>query len=74
MAVRIPVVLASRIGNGPVLTETYGFAGSEKDLIGRGLVPAGGLGPYQARLLLRSLIAQGSDRAAIADTFATTAY
>jgi L-asparaginase len=74
MAARIPVVLASRIGNGPVLTGTYGFAGSEKDMIGRGLVPAGDLSPYQARLLLRSLIGQGMDRETISDTFVAMAY
>ena len=58
-------------GNGPVLTETYGFSGSEKDLIGRGLIPAGDLGPYQARLLLHALLAQEADRETIAGTFAT---
>ncbi|MEU6228170.1 asparaginase [Streptomyces sp. NPDC047042] len=69
-AARIPVVLASRIGNGPVLTGTYGFPGSEKDLISRGLIPAGGLGPYQARLLLQVLVAQDADRETIAGKFA----
>ncbi|MFF4735876.1 asparaginase [Streptomyces sp. NPDC001262] len=73
LAVRIPVVLASRIGNGPVLTRTYGFAGSETDLIKRGLIPAGALSPYQARLLLHQLIAQGADRNAVEATFATFA-
>ncbi|MBD0741652.1 L-asparaginase [Streptomyces sp. CBMA152] len=74
LASRIPVVLASRIGNGPVLTGTYGFPGSEKDLIGRGLIPAGTLGPYQARLLLHALLAQDANRSAITDTFAGQAY
>ncbi|MFG3041768.1 asparaginase [Streptomyces sp. NPDC048330] len=74
LAGRIPVVLASRIGNGPVLTKTYGFPGSEKDLINRGLIPAGDLGPYQARLLLQALLAQGTDREAIAKKFLAAAH
>ncbi|WEH18424.1 asparaginase [Streptomyces sp. VNUA24] len=73
LAVRIPVVLASRIGNGPVLTGTYGFPGSEKDLISRGLIPAGDLGPYQARLLLQALLAQDVARESIAEKFAVFA-
>lgn len=74
LAGRIPVVLASRIGNGPVLTGTYGFPGSEKDLINRGLIPAGDLGPYQARLLLQALLAQAADRDVIAEKFALVAH
>lgn len=70
LASRIPVVLASRIGNGPVLTRTYSFPGSEKDLIDRGLIPAGDLGPFQARLLLHALLAQEADRRTIVETFA----
>lgn len=73
LAARVPVVLASRIDNGPVLTGTYGYPGSEKDLIARGLVPAGDLGPYQARLLLHELLAQDADRGAIAEGFAAFA-
>ncbi|MFI2204741.1 asparaginase [Streptomyces sp. NPDC020192] len=74
LAAGIPVVLSSRIGNGPVLTRTYGFPGSEKDLISRGLIPAGNLGPYQARLLLHALLAQDADRETITEKFSLFAH
>ncbi|MPY59419.1 asparaginase [Streptomyces spongiae] len=73
LAARVPVILASRIDNGPVLTGTYGYPGSEKDLISRGLVPAGTLGPYHARLLLHELLAQDAGREAITEAFAAFA-
>lgn len=73
MAARIPVVLASRIGNGPVLSATYGYPGSEKDLLGRGLISAGDLGLYQARLMLHALLSQGADPTAIRESFAAAA-
>jgi L-asparaginase len=69
LAARIPVVLASRIGVGPVLSATYGFAGSESDLQGRGLIGAGFLDAYKARILLRVLLSAGADRAEIAAAF-----
>jgi L-asparaginase len=49
---RCSVVLASRCGAGPVLTNTYGGAGSESDLTSAGLVPAGRLDPVKCRLRL----------------------
>ncbi|MFF5295987.1 asparaginase [Paractinoplanes globisporus] len=69
IAARIPVVLASRIGAGFVATSTYGFPGSERDLVGRGLIPAGALDAYKARLLLQLTLIHQVSRERIGDAF-----
>lgn len=68
-AVRMPVVLASRTGAGTVLGGTYGFAGSERDLLARGVIPAGWLDGRKARVLLWSLLATGAPPDRIRDAF-----
>lgn len=61
-AAAVPVVLCSRTGSGPLLTSTYGFAGSERDLVDRGAIPAGWLDARKARLLLTLLLGNGAGR------------
>lgn len=66
---RIPVVLASRVVAGPIFQNTYGFPGSEIDLIRRGVIPAGWLSSHKARLLLAVALGAGQNTKAIQDTF-----
>jgi L-asparaginase len=68
LASRMPVVLASRTGGGPMLSQTYGFAGSESDLLARGLRSAGWLDGPKARIALA--LALATDRHQAGERFA----
>jgi len=68
-AARLPIVVASRAGGGPLLRHTYEGPGSEIGLRAAGLIFAGRLPPLKARLLLDLLLRAGVDRDAIAAAF-----
>ena len=59
VAGQIPTVLASRTVGGELLRNSYGYAGSETDLLARGLISAVGLSAAKARILLRLLLVAG---------------
>ncbi len=71
LANKMPVILASRTGGGEVLRRTYGFPGSEMDLLDRGLISAGALDGLKARLLLSMLLRSGASREKISHAFET---
>lgn len=64
----MPVVLCTRAHAGPSFTRTYGYAGSERDLLKRGVISGGPLTGLQARLLL-ALLACSVGRGDIACVF-----
>lgn len=68
---RLPVVFATRTGGGSTWRTTYGFEGSEQDLLARGAVGAGWLSPPKARVLLSTLLALGFDQERIVAEFAS---
>lgn len=70
LAAQMPVALASRVMTGPVFTRTYGYPGSEIDLIQRGVLPAGYLSGLKARLLLGLALRSTRDPAKVAAAFA----
>lgn len=69
LAVRMPVVLASRTGAGATLEDTYGYPGAEIDLLSRGLLPAGLLDARKARIALTLALACGVDPAEVLAAF-----
>ena len=56
IAEKIPVIIATRTGSGSTAQSTYGFIGSEMDLIRKGASMAGFLCPRKARILLWLLV------------------
>ena len=69
---QMPVILCTRVRAGRVFLKTYGFPGSEMDLIARGLIPCGYLSAGKARLLLSLLLASGAEDKAIRSGFELT--
>jgi len=71
LAENMPVVLASRAGAGETLRRTYGFPGSETDLLKLGLLSSGLLDGRKSRVLLTLLLLSGADREEIAAALAS---
>lgn len=72
LVAQMPVILCSRVRAGRVFTHTYGFAGSEMDLIKRGAIACGHLSSNKARLLLTLLQSTGATHATICTAFGRT--
>mgnify|MGYP001174085360 CR=1 FL=1 len=68
---KMPVVLCSRAHTGPSLRATYGYDGSEIDLLRRGAISGGDLSGLKARLLLMALLRQSARPDAIKEAFRT---
>ncbi|MDF2825098.1 MAG: hypothetical protein K0R68_2506 [Mycobacterium sp.] len=69
LAHTMPVVLASRTGSRGTHRASYGFSGSESDLIARGVIPSGWLDARKARILLACLLAARTPKAEIRAEF-----
>jgi L-asparaginase len=61
-ASHLPVIVGSRTGGGRTAAATYGFPGSEMDLVKRGAWLAGWLSPVKARILLWAIVASGLNK------------
>ncbi len=60
LANQMPVVLCSRAPGGEVFENTYGYAGSEKDLLRRDLISGGIMNSLKARILLLLCLAENA--------------
>lgn len=65
----IPVVAYCRPERGVILNGTYGYPGSEQDLRGTRVIPAGFLSPQAARMKLIACLAAGLSHDQIGDAF-----
>lgn len=65
-AAAVPVALTVRPQDGILLHETYGFEGAEGDLRSSGGLPAAGLSPQAARMVLLAGLGAGADPGALA--------
>jgi L-asparaginase len=70
LADRIPVVVSTRVDDGGTLCRTYGYPGSEMDLMARGAIMGGWLPTAKARTLLTLGLRAGLDREALEAAFA----
>lgn len=68
-ASEIPVVVYCRPERGTVLTATYGYEASERDLRDAGVIPAGFLSPQAIRMKLLACLSAGLDIPAIRHRF-----
>lgn len=68
-AARLPVVVYCRPERGTVLTGTYGYEASERDLRDAGVIPAGFLSPQAIRMKLLACLSAGLDIPAIRHRF-----
>ena len=59
---KLPVIMATRAYSGPTSEKTYGYKGSEIDLMRGGVLMGGWLSPLKARLLLWALLSAGHDQ------------
>ncbi len=69
LVAQMPVVLASRTGAGEVLSNSYGYPGSEIELLESGLVRAGALDGLKARVLLALCLATDPGAANVVPAF-----
>ena len=74
MKAGVPVIMTTRTGSGSTLEKTYGYPGSEQDLIARGVIPAGFLNARKARLLAHVVTAAGGGDAELRAEFAARGW
>lgn len=70
----VPVVIATRASSGTTLERTYGYPGSEADLLERGFIMGGYLSGRKCRILLHVLVAAGADHTRIEEEFAVRGF